>query len=64
MRLRKITYALFIIATVCLFTSCKKGCKHQSIEWVIAKQATCTEEGIEPVSYTHLIWKLLLANNI
>ena len=47
MRLRKITYALFIIATVCLFTSCKKGCKHQSIEWVIDKQATCTEEGIE-----------------
>ena len=47
MRLRKITYALFIIATVCLFTSCKKECKHQSIEWVIDKQATCTEEGIE-----------------
>ena len=47
MRLRKITYALFIIATICLFTSCKKECKHQSIEWVIDKQATCTEEGIE-----------------
>ena len=47
MRLRKIAYALFIIATICLFTSCKKECKHQSIEWVIDKQATCTEEGIE-----------------
>ena len=47
MRLRKIAYALFIIATVCLFTSCKKECKHQSIEWVIDKQATCTEEGSE-----------------
>ena len=45
MRLRKIAYALFIIATICLFTSCKKECKHQSIEWVIDKQATCTEEG-------------------
>lgn len=47
MRLRKIAYALFIIATICLFTSCNKECKHQSIEWVIDKQATCTEEGIE-----------------
>lgn len=47
MKLRNIAYALFIIATICLFTSCKKECKHQSIEWVIDKQATCTEEGIE-----------------
>ncbi len=47
MKLRNIVYAVFIIATICLFTSCKKECKHQSIEWVIEKQATCTEEGIE-----------------
>ena len=47
MRLRKIIYVLFVIIMMFVFSSCKKECKHQSIEWVIDKQATCTEEGIE-----------------
>ena len=45
MRLRKITYVLFVIIMMFVFSSCKKECKHQSIEWVIDKQATCKEEG-------------------
>ena len=45
MRLRKITYALFIIATVCLFTSCKKECKHVSSDWIVDATETCTKKG-------------------
>lgn len=35
MRLRKIVYALFIIATICLFTSCNKECKHKKTVWIV-----------------------------
>ena len=45
MKLRKVTFLLFIIATICLITSCNKECKHQSTDWIIDKQATCTENG-------------------
>ena len=44
MRLRKIAYALFIIATVCLFTSCKKECKHVSSDWIVDATETCTKK--------------------
>ena len=60
MKLRNIAYALFIIATICLFTSCKKECKHQSIEWVIDKQATCTEDGIKHEECTKCHEKLTI----
>ena len=45
MRLRKIPYLLFIIATICSITSCNKKCKHKSTYWEIDKQATCTQNG-------------------
>ena len=45
MKLRKVPYLLFIIVTICLITSCNKECKHQSTDWIIDKQATCTEDG-------------------
>ena len=45
MKLRKVPYLLFIIATICLITSCNKECKHQSTDWIIDKQATCAEKG-------------------
>ena len=45
MRLRKIPYLLFIIAIICLITSCNKKCKHKSTYWEIDKQATCTQNG-------------------
>ena len=45
MKLKKMPYLLLIIVTICLITSCNKECKHQSIDWIIDKQATCTENG-------------------
>ena len=47
MKLKKIPYLLFIIATICLITSCNNKCKHKSTYWEIDKQATCTEDGIK-----------------
>ena len=45
MKLRKVPYLLFIIVTICLITSCNKECKHQSTDWIIDVEATCTENG-------------------
>lgn len=47
MRLRKIAYALFIIATICLFTSCNKECKHKKTVWIVDVEATCVKNGIK-----------------
>ena len=45
MKLRKVPYLLFIIVTICLITSCNKECKHQSTDWIIDVEATCTQNG-------------------
>ena len=45
MKLKKVPYLLFIIVTICLITSCNKECKHQSTDWIIDVEATCTENG-------------------
>ena len=45
MKLNKLPYLLLIFVTICLITSCNKECKHQSTDWIIDKQATCTENG-------------------
>ena len=45
MKINKLQYLLLIFVTICLITSCNKECKHQSTDWIIDKQATCTEDG-------------------
>ena len=38
MRLRKITYVLFVIIMMFVFSSCKKECKHVSSDWIVDEQ--------------------------
>lgn len=45
MRLRKITYVLFVIIMMFVFSSCKKECKHVSSDWIVDATETCTKKG-------------------
>lgn len=45
MRLRKITYVLFVTIMMFVFSSCKKECKHVSSDWIVDAAETCTKKG-------------------
>ena len=60
MKLRNIAYALLIIATICLFTSCKKECKHKKTVWIVDVEVTCTEKGFKHEECTKCHEKLAI----
>ena len=60
MKLRNITYALLIIATICLFTSCNKECKHKETAWIIDAEATCVKDGVKHEECTKCHEKLMI----
>ena len=45
MKIKKIVCVLFVVATICLISSCNKECEHQSTNWIIDVNATCTTKG-------------------
>ena len=51
MRLRKITYVLFVIIMMFVFSSCKKECKHVSSDWIVDATETCTKKGSKHTCY-------------
>lgn len=60
MKLRNIAYALLIIATICLFTSCNKECKHKETAWIIDAEATCVKDGVKHEECTKCHEKLMI----
>ena len=45
MKLKNITYILFVIVIMFVFTSCNNKCKHKETMWIVDVKATCTENG-------------------